>query len=499
MGRFGHYSDITSPHELQLPSAMRSKHTEAAVAVAGTSHDPTNNVEQQHGFHASATRIREEKALVKKQDVRILPLSALCYLILNLDRSNIGNAKTMNATTHNDLLSETHMSDRGYTISLMIYLIIYALAEVPSNYLLKMFAPSTWIAFLMFSWGAITIGIAGVQSYATVAVTRFLLGLFEAGLFPAIVYHITFWYRAEERSLRIALIIASATLASAFGGAIAFGVGHMNGVSGLAGFRWLFIFEGVPTCLASLLIYFCFPDYPETSKWLTEDEKTIAKLRLECSQSSVRLTWKDFKDVSMTWRLYVHYAIYFGVCCPFSSLAFFTPTITAGLGFKGLQSQLMTVPPYAVAYVVMVTVSWSADRFDARALHSAALATAGACGFIASATLPLHAYKSRYACLVVATSGAFSCIPPLLGWLSANLHSSAHVGVAIALNIAWGTPGQILGVWIYKKSEQQRGYPTGHWTNAGLLIFVAIACLSLRFYYRVLNQRNQNVAKVFIY
>jgi hypothetical protein len=63
---------------------------------------------------------------VKKQDLRILPLSALCYLILNLDRSNIGNAKTMNATTNNDLLSETHMSGNGYTVSLMIYLIIYA-------------------------------------------------------------------------------------------------------------------------------------------------------------------------------------------------------------------------------------------------------------------------------------------------------------------------------------------------------------------------------------
>jgi len=86
---------------------------------------------------------------------------------------------------------------------------------------------------------------------------------------------------------------------------------------------------------------------------------------MEGSQSSVKLTWKDFKDVCGEWRLYVHYAMYFGICCPFSSLAFFTPTITAGLGFRGLQSQLMTVPPYVVAYVVMVTVSWSADRFNA--------------------------------------------------------------------------------------------------------------------------------------
>jgi hypothetical protein len=65
---------------------------------------------------------------VKKQDLRVLPLSALCYFILNLDRSNIGNAKTMNADTHDDLLSETNMSERGYIITLMIFFIIYAYA-----------------------------------------------------------------------------------------------------------------------------------------------------------------------------------------------------------------------------------------------------------------------------------------------------------------------------------------------------------------------------------
>jgi hypothetical protein len=113
------------------------------------------------------------------------------------------------------------------------------------------------------------------------------------------------------------------------------------------------------------LIYFCLPNYPETARWLSSEEKELASIRLEGEQSGTKMTWKDFKDVCVEWRLYVHYAIYFAICCPFSSLAFFSPTITAGLGFKGLQSQLMTVPPYAVAYVIMVLVSWSADHFNA--------------------------------------------------------------------------------------------------------------------------------------
>ena len=68
----------------------------------------------------------EERVLVKKQDLRVLPLAALSYFILNLDRSNIGNAKTMNSDTHHDLLSVTQMTEYGYVVSLMVFFMIYA-------------------------------------------------------------------------------------------------------------------------------------------------------------------------------------------------------------------------------------------------------------------------------------------------------------------------------------------------------------------------------------
>lgn len=149
----------------------------------------------------------------------------------------------------------------------------------------------------------------------------------------------------------------------------------------------------------------------------------------------------------------------------------------------------MTVPPYAVAYVVTVLVAWSADHFNARGLHSAIFATIGALGFLVSAVLSPTSYQQRYGCLIVATSGSFACIPPLLGWLSSNLFGTGAVGLAIALNISFGAPGQIVGVWIYKAGEKEEGYPTGHWTNAALLFFVAIGSMALVFYYRTLNRK----------
>ncbi|KAF7373045.1 F-box domain-containing protein [Mycena sanguinolenta] len=417
-----------------------------------------------------------EKVLLRKQDLRIIPLSATIYLLAYLDRSNIGNAKILNSETHNDLLSETHMTAYQYTIALMIFLVAYALFEVPSNYLLKRLSPSRWIAFLMLVCGSLSMGLGGTHSYAEVTVVRFLLGGFEAGLFPGLVYFLTFWYRAEERSLRVAFILASATLAGAFGGAIAYGVGHMNGDGALSGWRWLFLLGKYQNFLR------------DTAHWLTENEKKLAKYRLKAQGSDTeQLTWRDVRETLTEWRLYAHYLVYFGVSLAFSSLSLFTPSIVAGLGYQSLKANLMTVPPYAVAYVVTLIASWSADRYNARGIHAGIACVIGAAGFMASALLPATAYAHRYGCLILASAGVFASIPPLLCWITSNIFTASTAGLVIALNISFGTPGQIVGVWIYKANEVEKGFPTGHWTNCALLLFAAAGCFMLTGYYRRRN------------
>ena len=122
---------------------------------------------------------------------------------------------------------------------------------------------------------------------------------------------------------------------------------------GLLGWRWLFILEGIPSCLSAFLIWFCLPDYPDTASWLSPEEKALAARRLHIEGSSS--TGKSMTKQDALWtlkesRLWLHYVVYFGISVPFSSLSLFTPSITAGLGYVDLQAQLMSVPPYAVAY-----------------------------------------------------------------------------------------------------------------------------------------------------
>ncbi|SPN99096.1 related to putative tartrate transporter [Cephalotrichum gorgonifer] len=437
--------------------------------------------------------IRAERALIRKQDLRIIPLSAGIYFLCFLDRANIGNAKILNYSTSNDMQTELRMSDHQFALALLIFLVAYGIFEVPSNILLKKLRPSRWIAILMFSWGVCTVCLGFCKTYPQVMAVRFLLGMAEAGLFPGLVYYLTFWYKYNERSLRIALILASATLAGAFGGAIAFGIGHMNHARGLSAWRWLFIVEGVPSCLSAVLVLLFLPDFPERARWLTQQEQdlAIARLDLEGSKSGHKsMTWEDAKMTLMDWRLYVHYLVYFAGSIPFASMSLFTPSITAGLGYHDLTAQLMTVPPWCVGYVIQLLVAWSADHFNARGWHVATLAIIGALGYIVSAVLPPEAFLSRYGCLIIALSGAFSTIPPLLGWLSSNVVSTASVGLAIAINVSFGAGfGQIGGIWIYMESEKERGYPSGHWTNAAMMLVVAVGSIGLRLYYGMVNKR----------
>ncbi|PSR97082.1 hypothetical protein PHLCEN_2v4363 [Hermanssonia centrifuga] len=258
--------------------------------------------------------VKEEKRLVRRIDLRLMPASVVIYLLSFIDRSNIGNAKILNSATHDSLAQTLHISEQQYLVALMIYLVAYIVFETPSNYMLKKFRPSRWIALLIFSWGVMTMALGGVHNFGGLLATRFLLGLFEAGLYPG----------------------------GAFGGVIAFGVGRMNHVMGLQACRWLFIIEGAPSVACAGCVFFFFPDFPETAKWLSAEDRQLAIKRIKgvASLGHAKITWKEAKETLTDWRLYLHYLIFISVCVQFSSISFFTPTIVSGLGYEGLKAQL---------------------------------------------------------------------------------------------------------------------------------------------------------------
>lgn len=123
--------------------------------------------------------------------------------------------------------------------------------------------------------------IGAVQGYKGLIVTRLLLGVTEAGFFPAATFLITEWYLRFEVQTRLAIFYTAASMAGAFSGLLAFAIQKMDGIAGLAGWRWIFILEGAATVFIGFTVLWLLPDSPERASWLTPEEKKFLRARLE--------------------------------------------------------------------------------------------------------------------------------------------------------------------------------------------------------------------------
>jgi MFS family permease len=135
------------------------------------------------------------------------------------------------------------LNSNQFQTAVSILFVTYILSELPSNLVLKKLRPSRWIAFITVAWGIIATLTGIVQNYAGLIFCRLFLGAVEGGLFPGMAIYLTFFYTKRELALRIGYLFVSAALAGACGGLLAYGIGHMQGVSGQNGWRWIMILE----------------------------------------------------------------------------------------------------------------------------------------------------------------------------------------------------------------------------------------------------------------
>ena len=119
----------------------------------------------------------------------------------------------------------------------------------------------------MFLFGLVTVCQGLVRNWSGLLATRFFLGLAETGMFPGSFYLIGMWYKRSEAQKRYSFFFGSTSLAGAFGGLLASAIGNMDGMRGYLGWRWIFILEGVLTCVIAFAFYFMIPDFPEDAKW----------------------------------------------------------------------------------------------------------------------------------------------------------------------------------------------------------------------------------------
>ncbi|KAK4155740.1 major facilitator superfamily domain-containing protein [Chaetomidium leptoderma] len=435
-----------------------------------------------------------EKAILRKMDLRLIPMLALLYLLSFLDRGNIGNAKI------EGLQEDLNLTDGQYNWCLTAFFFPYAAFEVPSNLMLKKVRPSIWLPSIMVAWGFVMTLMGIVHNYTGLLTARFFLGVTEAGLFPGVAYYLTNWYKRDEIQLRQALFFSAASVAGAFSGLLAFAIGKMDGVAGLHGWQWIFILEGIATVFVASVAFFALFDFPETAGFLTEEERAFVVYRLKYQGQSQdpnraqvaqadEFKWKYVKDAFLDWQVWVNIFVYWGVVCPLYGTSLFLPTIIRQLGYQSSDAQLMTVPIYITAAILAVVAAYFSDRVGRRSPFIIGFLLMMAVGFSMCIGIdPKQHPRIVYAGVFIAVCSIYPAFPGVVSWLSNNLSGSLKRSVGMAIQIGVGNMGGAFASNFYHARDGPR-FMLGHGLELAFIGAGLIASVILLVGYTTANRK----------
>lgn len=339
-----------------------------------------------------------------------------------------------------------------YSTALTLFFVGYVLFELPANWGLKATNPPFWMPFITFVFGVVSLTQGFVHNTAGLLAVRFWLGVAEAGLFPGTVFIFSQWYQRKERVVRVSFFFSAAALAGAFGGVLAYAIGKMDGVGGYQGWRWIFILEGLLTCVVSFIAFFTIPNYPAKTKWFSDRERAILLDRLGRDSDALELekfNWAGVRQAVKDPKVYLYCFLFGGMSFALYTISLFLPTIIQGLGYKSWQSQLLTVPPYVLGFIVTMSSAYSSMRIGKRAPFILAGFALAAIGYIVLLTSPT--VGGKYVSVFLIVSGVYSGNGLLLAWPSENIAGATKRNTALAMQISFGNGfGAIVGTQLYR-------------------------------------------------
>jgi MFS family permease len=344
------------------------------------------------------------------------------------------------------------MSSAQYQAAVSVFFATYLTFEIPSNLVLKKFTPSRFLAGLTVSWGIVATLTGLCQSFGGLIACRLVLGVVEAGLFPGLILYFTTFYTKEEIALRIGYLACCSALAGACGGMLAVAIGHLDGVRGMHGWRWILIIEGLPTFVLGFIIFFALPNDFETAYFFTEDDKKLMRLRwahqVGHSTDGDQLHKKDVKKGFQDWKIWLFSTGQFACDVALYSYATFLPTIIEGIGaFSTLtQIQALTIPCYALGAITFLIVAWFSDRQQQRGVYCSIMSLITMIGYcLLTANLSPGAHYAG--CMIVGFAIFISnCLP--LAWLPTNNPRYGKRAVANGMQLTIGNLGGLISPFV---------------------------------------------------
>ncbi|KAG4441298.1 hypothetical protein IFR05_003226 [Cadophora sp. M221] len=439
--------------------------------------DPTLQIYVEFASKDEQWKAIQNKKLLRKVDIRLLPFLILMYLLNFLDRSNLAQARL------GTLEADLGMTGTDFNLATSILFVGYLTMQLPSNLLITRVRPSIYLGGVMTLWGVVSAAQAGTKSFSGLLACRIMLGVTEAPFFPGAIMLLSSWYTRQELAHRISWFYSGNALANMFGGLLAAGIlGNLDGAHGITGWRWLFIVEGVITIGVAFASIFVLPDFPATAEWLSDEERHFAQWRMvddakESDDTNATGLMDGLKLALKDYRLYI-FIIFQHLSLLSQTFQYFFPTIVNTLGFNKITTLLLTAPVWFATFLVSLLVTWTSGKSGDRSLHIICLMMVSLIGniIVISAT----STGARFFAMFLMPMGAVSAYQIIVAWVANSfIRPNVKRSASIAICNMIGNTASIYGSYMYPKSDGPR-YLAGGAAVAGICFIVAALAFVLR-------------------
>lgn len=440
------------------------------------------------------------KSGTRKLDWTVVPPLLLMWLANFIDRSNAGNARIAG------LSKDLGLEGLQFNTALAVFYITYILVELPSNIILKKVGGNIWLPTITFFWGMITACTAATHNYTGFLIIRLFLGLAEGGLLGGITLYLSTLYPRFQIQQRVARFYAAAALAGSFGGLLASGLTTLD-TGGIRGWRWLYIVEGVITVGFAIFSIIIMPNSVLKTKYLNEEERKVCQEALQVDVGVGAYTYKLFDkprekdghgsngeeighrtithghEEEFEWyevqrgaldiQTWLTGILYLCVCCSLYSITLFLPTILRGVFPDSSQTrvQLLTVPPFVPAAIMVLIVAYFSDKTKMRGPYIMAFLPISIVGYIILVATKNN--DARYAAVFLICFGIYPAIPCILTLIANNSSGHYKRATSTAMQLMIANGAGFIATFIYDENKfgGEKGYVVPH--------AIVLACLCL--------------------
>ncbi|KAJ5394801.1 Major facilitator superfamily domain general substrate transporter [Penicillium crustosum] len=397
----------------------------------------------------------EQKKIIRRVDIRLVVTMGCLFIVSLLDRTNLGAASVAGMQKELDM----NASNNGYSITSLVFFVTYTLFQIPTTVIIRTLGPRIFLAGIVTLWGGVMIGFGFVKNWESMAGLRAILGGLEAGLFPGSVYLLSTWYPRYGLQKRNSAFFLIGSVASGFGGILAYGLSQMDGLGGLSGWRWIFIIEGLLTCVLGLGSYILLVDFPDKApnswKFLNQTEVSFIITTIEHDRADTTLepfSLRKYLANGKDSKVWAYAILYMLVTMPSYAIAYFLPIILQeSMHFSVVKAQCLVAPPYVFAGVVMYIQAVYSDKWRLRGPIIVGNALVVILGLALLGFLKNPA--PRYFGVFLATAAANANCPAIVSWQSNNIRGQWKRAFTSATSIGGGSMGGIIATTVFRAQD----------------------------------------------